>query len=148
MKNSHAPLLLLVSLLASGCAPVKPAKFRDLVPQSSEELNAMAKESELTILVIVDAERRIFFRNEQVGTTEDVGMMKERVRQVIERNKQKARDRSGKEPDTTFSTVFLKVPGDITYGDVSKVIEALKEAGGKPIGLQTEDAPPQQNAPR
>ena len=140
MKNSHAPLLLLTltSLLASGCVP-RPAKFRTLVPQPSEELNAMAKESEWTILVTVDEERRVFFRKEQVGTTEDVGTLKERVQQVIERNRQKARELSGKEPDNTVSTVFLQAPSNMRYGDVSKVVEALKAAGGNPVGLQMEN---------
>ncbi|HEX7313500.1 MAG TPA: biopolymer transporter ExbD [Pyrinomonadaceae bacterium] len=144
MRNSHARLLLLfllASLLAPGCAPRKPANFRDLVPQSPEQLNEMAKESEWTILVTVDAERRVFFRKEQVGTTEDVGTLKERVRQVIESNRQKARELSGKEPDNTVSTVFLKAPDGMTYGEVSKVVDALKEAGGNPIGLQPYDAP-------
>lgn len=151
MKNSHTPpaaLLLSTSLLATGCAAPKPAKFRDLIPQSAEELNRQARESEWTIAVTVDAERRVFFRNEQVGTTEDVVTLKKRVRQVIESNKQKARELSGKEPDTTVSTVFLKAPDNMTYGDVSKVVEALKEAGGNPIGLQSESFTPEHNAPR
>ena len=141
MKNSHAapPLLLLASLLASGCAPIKPAKFRTLVPQSSEELNAAAKESELFILVTVDAERRVFFRKEQVGTTDDVGPLKERVRQVIEKNRQAVRARGNEELIKGVGAVFICAQPDLSYRDVSKVIDALKEAGGDPIGLQTED---------
>jgi biopolymer transport protein ExbD len=141
MSNSHVPLLLLASLLASGCAAQKPANFRDLVPQSAEELNKAAQESELMIIVTVDAERRVFFKKEQVGTTEDVGTLKERVQQAIERNRQRARELSNKEPDTAVSTVFLKAPSDMTYGEVSKVVEALKAAGGNPVGLQTDNAP-------
>jgi biopolymer transport protein ExbD len=136
MKNSHVPLLLITSLLASGCAPPKPAKFRALVPQSSEELNKMARESEWTILVTVDAERRVFFRKEQVGTTDDVGPLKERVQQVIEKHRQKARDDGDEEMVKSASTVFICAPPDLIYRDASKVIGALKEAGGSPIGLQ------------
>ena len=139
MKNSHAPLLLLVSLLASGCVPQKPANFRDLVPQSAEELNKQAKESDWTILVTVDAERRVFFRKEQVGTCDDVGPLEERVRQAIERNRQSARDHGNEESLKSANTVFLSAPDNLTYGDVSKVVEALKKAGGDPIGLQMEN---------
>src|SRR5687768_16787754 len=125
MRNSHAPLppLLLASLLTSGCAPVKPAKFRTLVPQSSEELNAAAKESELYVLVTVDAERKVFLRKEQVGTTDDVGPLKERVRQVIEKNRQAARDKGDEELIKSVSTVFICAQRDLTYRDVSKVID-------------------------
>ena len=139
MKNSHAPLLLLAMLLASGCAARKPANFRDLVPQSPEELNRLAKESEWTILVTVDAERRVFFRKEQVGTTENVGPLKERVQQAIEKNRQKARERGDEELFKSSSTVFITAPHDMTYGDVSKVVEAVKAAGGSPVGLQRDD---------
>ena len=141
MKNSHAPLLLLVSLLVSGCAAQKPANFRDLVPQRAEELNAQAKESEWTILVTIDAEQRVFFRKEQVGTCDDVGPLEERVRQVIERNRQKARDQGDEEMVKSAGTVFISAPDGLKYGDVSKVVDALKKAGGSPIGIQTQDAP-------
>jgi biopolymer transport protein ExbD len=143
MKNPHAPLLLLASLLAPGCAAQKPANFRDLVPEKAEELNALAKESEWMIIVTMDAERRVFFRKEQVGTTEDVGTLKERVQQVIETNQKKARDQGDEELAKSASTIFIKAPASLTYGEVSKVIEAVKAAGGSPVGLQEEDDSPQ-----
>ena len=141
MKSSYAPLLLLASLVVSGCAPRKPANFRELVPESPEKLHAMSRESEWTILVTVDAERKVFFRKEQVGTTDDVGQLKERVRQVIEKNRQAALDKGDKELAANVSTVFLSAPPNLTYRDVSKVVDALKEAGGNPIGLQESNAP-------
>ena len=140
MKNSHAPLATLLfsaSLLAPGCSTRKPANFRELVPQSPEELNAMARESELTILVTIDEEGKVFFRKEQVGTNDDVGPLKERVQQVIEKNRQAALDKGDKELAASVSTVFLCAPPDFKYGDVVKVVDAIKEAGGKPIGIST-----------
>lgn len=139
MKNSHLSLLLLALLLASGCAPRKPANFRELVPQSAEELNKMARESDWNITVIVDTERRVFFRKEQVGTTENVGLLKERVQQAIEKNRQAARDYKDEEMLKFASTVFVQAPPNMTYGEVSKVVETLKQAGGDPIGLQMQD---------
>jgi biopolymer transport protein ExbD len=135
MKKTHA-LLLIASLLASGCASQKPANFRDLVPQSPEKLNELARESEWMILVTVDAERRVFFKKEQVGTTDNVGPLKERVQQTIEKNRQKARDQGNEEMVKSASTIFICAPPDFKYGDMEKVVAAAKEGGGSPVGLQ------------
>src|ERR1044072_2382035 len=135
MKKTHA-LLLIASLLASGCASQKPANFRDLVPQSPEKLNELARESEWMILVTVDAERRVFFKKEQVGTTDNVGPLKERVQQTIEKNRQKARDQGNEEMVKSASTIFICAPPDFKYGDMEKVVAAAKEGGGSHVGLQ------------
>jgi len=36
-------------------------------------------------------------------------------------------------------TIFLKSPKSVKYGDVVKVIDAAKDAGASPIGLQIDD---------
>lgn len=38
-------------------------------------------------------------------------------------------------------TVFIKAPGSMKYGDVVKVIDAIKGAGANPVGLQVDDLP-------
>jgi biopolymer transport protein ExbD len=45
---------------------------------------------------------------------------------------------AGLSPDERVErTVFVKAPRTIRYGEVAKVIDALKGAGAQPIGLQT-----------
>ncbi|MCA1589136.1 MAG: biopolymer transporter ExbD, partial [Acidobacteria bacterium] len=36
-------------------------------------------------------------------------------------------------------TIFIKSPKSVRYGDVVKVIDAAKQAGAQPIGLQIDD---------
>jgi biopolymer transport protein ExbD len=38
-------------------------------------------------------------------------------------------------------TVFVKAPRSLKYGDVVKVIDAIKGAGANPVGLQVDDLP-------
>jgi len=38
-------------------------------------------------------------------------------------------------------TVFVKAPRAAKYGDVVKVIDAIKGAGASPVGLQVDDLP-------
>ncbi len=146
MKNSSAPLAaLLISahLLAGGCA-ARPADFGAAAKGAAgnADLLKAARESEQFILITVDAGRRVFFRREQVGTCDDVGPLKEKVRRAVEKNRRAARDRGDKESDASADTVFICAPRDLKYGDVVKVVEAIREAGGKPVGLDTECRPP------
>jgi hypothetical protein len=38
-------------------------------------------------------------------------------------------------------TVFIRAPGSIRYGEVARVIDAVKGAGAEPVGLQTDGLP-------
>jgi biopolymer transport protein ExbD len=46
-----------------------------------------------------------------------------------------------KEEDRIERTVFVKAPRSLRYGDVVKVIDAIKGAGANPVGLQVDDLP-------
>jgi biopolymer transport protein ExbD len=46
-----------------------------------------------------------------------------------------------KEEDRIEKTVFVKAPRSLRYGDVVKVIDAIKGAGANPVGLQVDDLP-------
>jgi|SRR5215472_4349816 len=46
-----------------------------------------------------------------------------------------------KEEDRIEKTVFVKAPRSMPYGEVVKVIDAIKSAGAKPVGLQVDDLP-------
>jgi biopolymer transport protein ExbD len=144
MKSLHTPavILLFAASLATGCVASKPANFREVVKGtvSDKDLHEAAMKSDRTITVTVDAGRNVFFRKEKVGTVEDIGPLKERVRQTIENNRRADLDATGgKTPDTEAAAhddvVFFCAPADFKYGDVAGVIDAIKDAGGNPIGL-------------
>lgn len=44
-------------------------------------------------------------------------------------------------PDRIEKTVFVKAPLSVKYGDIVRVINAVKGAGANPIGLQIDDLP-------
>ena len=46
-----------------------------------------------------------------------------------------------KDEDRIEKTVFVKAPRAAKYGDVVKVIDAIKGAGASPVGLQVDDLP-------
>jgi biopolymer transport protein ExbD len=144
MKNSHAPsaaLLLAASLLAAAHTAARPASFDGAAQDATKREGA--RESATTVIVIaVDAERRVYFGKERVGTCDDVGPLKQRVREAVEGNRRAARDKADEEAARSAGTVFICATPDLKYGDVVKVVDAIKEAGGDPVGLDTDCAPP------
>ena len=45
-------------------------------------------------------------------------------------------------PDARIErTVFVRAPRSARYGEVAKVIDAIKGAGAQPVGLQTDELP-------
>ena len=45
-------------------------------------------------------------------------------------------------PDNRIErTVFVRAPNSIRYGEVARVIDAIKGAGAEPVGLQTDELP-------
>jgi biopolymer transport protein ExbD len=43
--------------------------------------------------------------------------------------------------DRIERTVFVRAPRSIRYGEVARVIDAIKGAGAQPVGLQTDELP-------
>jgi biopolymer transport protein ExbD len=83
-----------------------------------------------------------------MGSVNDTGALSTRLTQVfLERAKTHAyrpdmATRSDvKEEDRIEKTVFVKAPRAAKYGDVVKVIDAIKGAGATPVGLQVDDLP-------
>lgn len=144
MKNSHVLAIAVSTALAPvmGCTPLKPAEFRQLAPQKAEELVKAAEESQLTITVTIDKEHHVFLRNERVGTTTDVTLLKEKLAQALVKRKEAYRASvkegisSTEEASRGEKVVIFRAPSSFKYGEVVKVVEAIKAVGAEPIGVR------------
>ncbi len=145
MKNSHAPRMLLATLLAAGWAAAKPALSGGVAqdaPKNGERRESARESGPALVVVTVDAERSVFLGKEQVGTCDDVGPLKEGVKRAIEKKKRAARDRGDEEEARSAGAVLICASPDLKYRDVVKVVDAIREAGGDPVGLDTDCPPP------
>jgi len=148
MKNSHVLAIVVSTVLTQliGCSPLKRAEFRELAPQKAEELAKAAEQSPLTITVTVDKEHHVFLKGERVGTTTDVTPLKEKLATALEKRKEAYRASvkegisSTEEAARGEKVVFVRAPASFKYGDIVKVVEAIKAVGGEPIGLQDSGA--------
>jgi biopolymer transport protein ExbD len=142
-------ILLVLLIIFMVITPLKPARFKTLVPQRSEELNAAAKQSPLTLIVNIKKDLGVELirggnkiADASVNEPGNIGSalaaeFKTRKEQGVW--KEGFQGRADLSPDDRIEkTVFVKAPETFKYGDVVKVIDSVKGSGANPVGLQTE----------
>jgi biopolymer transport protein ExbD len=144
-------ILLVLLIIFMVITPLRPARFKALVPQPPPESGEVLK-SPLTLVVEVDGDSRLrLIRGADVvaeGTVGEAGEVAARLSSEWRERKTDGRWKSGMEaradlpPDERIErTVFVRAPRSIRYGEVARVIDAVKGAGAQPVGLQTDELP-------
>ena len=144
-------ILLVLLIIFMVLTPLRPARFKALVPRPPHEYKDVPL-SPLTLVVEVgEGSRLSLIRGREVvaeGTVEDAGAVAERL--AAEWRERKAKGewkaemtaRADLAPDERIErTVFVRAPRSARYGEVAKVIDAVKGAGAQPVGLQTDELP-------
>jgi biopolymer transport protein ExbD len=142
-------ILLVLLIIFMVITPLKPARFKTLVPQRSEELNAAAKQSPLTLVVTIkkDLGVELVMGGNKIAdaSVNDPGNIGATLAAEFKKRKEGGVWKQGLEGRTDMSpddriekTVFIKAPETFKYGDVVKVIDTVKGSGANPVGLQTE----------
>lgn len=140
-------ILLVLLIIFMVITPLKPTRFKALVPQEPEpDPNRVVKPNPLTLVVSIDGDLKTKLNLDEFGSVNDTGRLSARLAQIFEDRKQNHAYATGMENRTDLpederiqKTVFVKAPRSLKYGDVVKVIDALKGAGAKPVGLQIDD---------
>ena len=146
-------ILLVLLIIFMVITPLKPARFKTLVPQRSEELNAQAKQSPLTLIVNIkpDLGVELVRGGNKIadGSVNDPGNIGSTLAAEFKARKEQQVWKEGFQargdlpPDERIEkTVFIKAPETFKYGDVVKVIDTVKGSGANPVGLQTEALEP------
>jgi biopolymer transport protein ExbD len=132
-------VLLVLLIIFMVITPMKPSRFEAKVPaEPKDQQNVNVKPNPLTLVVSISKETRaITLNNEPFGDVSDTDKLKNRLAEIF-----KERENNGVFRENTNEvekTIFLKSPKSVKYGDVVKVIDAAKDAGASPIGLQIDD---------
>ena len=144
-------ILLVLLIIFMVITPLRPARFRASVPSPPPE-DTRVRKSELTLVVEVDAGQRLkLIRGDETvaeGTIEDAAAVAARLAAEWRERKLAGQWRLGMElradvpPDERIErTVFVRAPRSTRYGEVARVIDAVKGAGAQPVGLQTDALP-------
>lgn len=132
-------VLLVLLIIFMVISPLKPSRFEAKVPaEPKPDDQTIAKPNPLTLVVAVNkGDMKLTLNNQPAGDVSDAKSLTDQLSDIF-----KGRDANGVFREGTNEvekTVFIKSPRSVKYGDVVKVIDAVKLAGAQPIGLQIDD---------
>lgn len=126
-------VLLVLLIIFMVVAPLRPASFKTKAPQPPDR-NSTVTPNPNTLIISVDNHLQLSLnRLSGLGNTDDPSALVSRLKSAFaEREANGVLDENG----NVVKTVFIKAPRNIGYGNVVKVIDAVKTAGAEPIALQ------------
>lgn len=119
----------------------KPKRFRDFVPEQPPPTDpALIKPNSLTLVVDIDLAGKVTLNHKPAGTTRNTRPLAKRLKQIFaEREQNRVYEPGGEAEMKVAKAVFMRVPKSARYVAVVRVVDAIKAAGGNPIGLQIAD---------
>jgi biopolymer transport protein ExbD len=144
-------VLLVVLIIFMVVTPLKPSRFKADIPTErdpNEDVSKL-KPNPLTLVVSISTDLQIRLNQDSMGSVNDPSALAAKLQQTFQLRKEQHAYRVGmetaspgkSEDDRIEKTVFVKAPRALRYGDVVKVIDAIKGAGANPVGLQVDDLP-------
>jgi biopolymer transport protein ExbD len=143
-------VLLVLLIIFMVVTPLKPSRFQADIPTQrdpNEDLSQL-KPNPLTLVVSIAPDLSIKLNQDSMGSVNDVSALAQRLALVFQQRKETRAYKVGmetatnvKEDDRIEKTFFVKAPRSLRYGEVVKVIDAIKGAGANPVGLQVDDLP-------
>ena len=140
-------VLLVLLIIFMVVSPLKPSRFETKVPsEPNNEVKDVAPNI-LTLVVTVNADSSLQLNGtKNLGTIDEPSALLQTLSETFQMrlqnhtyNYQKQFDNGLTEGEKVEKTIFVKAPRQLAYGEVVKVIDALKGAGAEPIGLQIDD---------
>jgi len=143
-------VLLVMLIIFMVITPLKPSRFEADIPTQrdpNEDLSQL-KPNPLTLVVSISNDLQLKLNQDSIGSVNDTAPLSQKLLQLFQQRKDTRAYKIGMEtrmdvPDSERieKTVFVKAPRSVKYGDVVKVIDAIKGAGANPVGLQVDDLP-------
>src|SRR5215468_8115892 len=143
-------VLLVLLIIFMVVTPLKPSRFKADIPTQrdpNEDLSKL-KPNPLTLVVTIGSDLQIKLNQDALGSVNDTTPLAQKLAVTFQQRKEQRAYKVGmearsdvKEDDRIEKTVFVKAPRAARYGDVVKVIDAIKGAGANPVGLQVDDLP-------
>jgi biopolymer transport protein ExbD len=133
-------VLLVLLIIFMVITPSKPSRFEAKVPAEpkDEEKNVILKPNPNTLIVFVNREgAKLRLNQDDIGDVSDTTPLTAKLEEVFKDRESRGVLREG--TNEVEKTIFIKAPKSVKYGDVVKVIDAVKLAGAQPIGLQIDD---------
>jgi biopolymer transport protein TolR len=131
-------VLLVLLIIFMVISPLKPSRFAAKVPaEPKNQQNLEVKPNPLTLVVNISRDRILTLNNEPAGNVDDTEALTNRLQGIFKDREAQGTFRENS--NEIEKTIFIKAPKSVKYGDVVRVIDAVKIAKADPIGLQIDD---------
>jgi len=145
-------VLLVLLIIFMVVTPLKPSRFKADIPTQRDpnEDTSQLKPNPLTLVVTIGMapDFQLKLNQDVMGSVNDPSALAAKLQQTFQLRKEQHAYKVGMETATNIpedqrieKTVFVKAPRALKYGEVVKVIDAIKGAGANPVGLQVDDLP-------
>lgn len=139
-------VLLVLLIIFMVISPLKPTDIKARIPADPNE-DPREKPDPLTLVVAINSDSSLSLNHDnEVGSVAQPEKLIAKLRETFsERFKNRAYSEGIAsrtdltEDEKIEKSVFIKAPRGRSYGDVVKVIDAVKQAGARPLGLQIDD---------
>ncbi len=132
-------VLLVLLIIFMVITPMKPHKFEAKVPaEPKPDDQTVAKPNPLTLVVAINnADKKVTLNKEPAGDVSDASALTDRLKVIFADREAQGAFREG--TNEVEKTVFIKSARSAKYGEVVRVLDAVKQANAQPIGLQIDD---------
>jgi len=138
-------VLLVLLIIFMVVSPIKPTDFKAKIPQEPKKDGAEPNINTLVVALNSDLTLRLNTESD-IGTVHNTEKLIARLSEIFKQRTENRVYADGTEFRNGLSeveriekTVFIKASRSIDYGNVVKVIDAVKIAGSNPISLQIDD---------
>lgn len=130
-------VLLVLLIIFMVVSPSKPSRFEAKVPAEPKDDIGPVKPNPLSLIVDVGSDpSKIRLNKDEVG---DAGALGTRLTEIFNERTRNGVFKEGSTTNEIEKTVFVKAPRALKYGEIVRIIDAIKGAGASPVGLQIDD---------
>ena len=127
-------VLLVLLIIFMVISPLKPSAFKVRVPSEQQPIDPHLKENPIALVVSVANDLSLSVNNRKnLGTSDDPEPLTRELASIF---RERAEKFDADEQGNVVKVVFVKAPRNVAYGNVVKVIDAVKLAGADPLSLQ------------
>lgn len=139
-------VLLVLLIIFMVVTPMKHARFKAQIPEPPKPEELKGVEDLLTLVVNIKPDGTLELNHlGGMGTVNDTGKLSVELAKIFQERRENHAyrwdmiSRSDLPEEARIQkTVFIEAPKTISYGEVVKVLDGIKVAGGDPVGLQVD----------
>ena len=127
-------VLLVLLIIFMVISPLKPSAFKTRVPSEPQPTNPNVMNNPDSLVVSVGNDLSLSVNERKnLGTADEPEPLTRELATIF---RERAEKFDVVEQGNVVKVVFVKAPRNVAYGNVVKVIDAVKLAGAEPLSLQ------------